>query len=71
MNNEIIDMNGQAISILNIQIYSNWQFVKLWIHELVTFGYRGFRSVKGEKLKKNAKNITFLIDVTNNAKNKT
>ena len=55
MNNEIIDMNGQAISILNIQIYSNWQFVKLWIHELVTFGYRGFRSVKGEKLKKKCK----------------
>ena len=47
MNNEIIGMNGQAISILNIQIYSNWQFVMLWIYELVTFGNRGFRSVKG------------------------
>ena len=51
MNNEIIGMNGQAISILNIQIYSNWQFVMLWSYELVTFGNRGFRSVKGWKLK--------------------
>ena len=51
MNNEIIGMNGQAISILNIQIYSNWQFVMLWSYELVTFGHRGFRSVKGWKLK--------------------
>ena len=51
MNNEIIGMNGQAISILNIQIYSNWQFVMLWSYELVTFGNRGFWSVKGWKLK--------------------
>ena len=47
MNNEIIGMNGQAISILNIQSYSNWQFVMLWIYELETFGNRDFSSVKG------------------------
>ena len=50
MNNEIIGMNEQAISILNTQIYSNRQFVMLWIHELETFGNRDFWSVKGEKI---------------------
>ena len=69
MNNEIIGMNGQAISILNIQIYSNWQFAMLWNYELVTFGNRGFRSVKGWKLK-NSKEY-YVFDITNNAKNKT
>ena len=59
MNNEIIGMNGQAISILNIQIYSNWQFVMLWIYELVTFGNRGFRSVKGWKLKNSKEYYVF------------
>ena len=49
MNNEIIGMNEQAISILNTQIYSNRQFVMLWIYELETFGNRDFWSVKGEK----------------------
>ena len=52
-------MNGQAISILNIESYSNWQFVMLWIYELVTFGNRDFWSVKEEKLKNSRKYYVF------------
>ena len=59
MNNEIIGVNGQAIRILNIQIYSNWQFVMLWIYELVTFGKRSFRSVKGLKLRNSKEYYVF------------
>ena len=59
MNNEIIDMNGQALSILDIKIYSNWQFVMLWIYELLTLGNRGFWSVKGWKLKNSKEYYVF------------